>query len=146
MRDEWNAVVRLAIARYPMMPPELALECFHSDRRAAGLGALDERKREPTDARTVRRPVTRLKVADALSRRVEYRLARESYQAFTGTCLLDPRFAREATFTKVTVKGYDYAVFFDDRELATQRGRDVIARQLRAIRRQVEKDAKHAQQ
>lgn len=35
----------LAYRRYPGMPLPMAVECFLSDRRKAGLGALDERKR-----------------------------------------------------------------------------------------------------
>ena len=37
-----------AVRRYPDAPPELALCFLHSDRRAAGLGAMDESKRRAT--------------------------------------------------------------------------------------------------
>ena len=48
-------ILPLAIGRYPRTPSLLAVMFFTSDRRAAGLGALDQRKRDAE--RTGRRPV-----------------------------------------------------------------------------------------
>lgn len=47
-------VAKLAVARYPCKPVDLAIVFFMSDRRSAGLGALDERKRQRRPSQRVR--------------------------------------------------------------------------------------------
>lgn len=61
-----NDLTATAIRRYPDVPAQLAVEFLRSDRRAAGLGALDERLR----SKPGREGYRHIKYVDPASRRV----------------------------------------------------------------------------
>jgi hypothetical protein len=129
-------VALLARGRYPDVPIRLAIIQFYSDRRRAGLGALDVERRSPR-----RGGVTRLKTITSFGLYVRYVFQREPYQRFdepppsfaAGSLVFSP----DATVQVVTVPGYDLIAPFSVQDLRDQRGRTHIARSLRAMRRQL---------
>lgn len=95
MRRERESDVLCAMRRYPGVNPLLALDFLYSDRRAAGLGALDERKRR---ARSQESRVKRLEPFHAEGPHVVYELSSyrpRRYQRLPGP-LPSPRYIAAA--------------------------------------------------
>jgi hypothetical protein len=129
--SETRELVRLATARYKKTRPELAIDFLLSDRRAAKLGALDERKRR-TNTR-----VSHKKFEDPISRRICYRTYIASCMTFDppDMHLVTPNsFDGSGTITARFVAPVSLGIDFDKRDLFDQRGRSYVARQLRRMR------------
>jgi hypothetical protein len=129
-------LVSLSRRRYPDTDPLIALMYFGSDRRAAGLGALDERKRQG------RGDVRCYKCVDPLTGRVSWHRRidappRDYLPAFDplGFDLCNPR--ATITVTRTPARKDHKAVTLDPFLLMDQRGRTVAARYLREMRLQM---------
>jgi hypothetical protein len=144
MRRYEPDAIRLAMARYPDMSPLLALSCFESDRRAAGLGALDEKRRNRrSQVRNTKAVVWTGKNGEVVvySRVIDVP-ERMSYPKLdvSELVLLGPGASVTAERSFVTLKR-DPARFVhlqlqvDPRDMADQFGRTMVARQLREMRR-----------
>lgn len=128
----------LAHARYPKVPILLAMSYYESDRRAAGLGALDPRRRRG-------RTIMRTKEIDLLHRRVIYTLRtklppRDVPPAFDE--LLSVGAAGDARLTITRLAAVDVArcVALEAHDLDTQRGRDMAAKMLRQARQELQQE------
>lgn len=136
-----------ANARYPREPLEVALFFFQSDRKAAGLGALDVRKREAS--RLGRHPVRNTKWAYEMTRDVFYRLTidRLPYTEIDPTQFIELRAfnPNDPTPDCVTLIRHpavfvERMVVINHKEFWTERGREGIAARLREARRQIRQE------
>lgn len=131
------ALLELALRRYPMMSPPLALMCFCSDRKAAGLGALAEEKRNAkSEVRNVKyRDWTR-------ARSVFYRMTidrpprtvwpdREPATYITAEATDCITFKRLPAVNKCVMVSVEMDEFFD------QNSRGGVARKLRKARQEL---------
>lgn len=124
-----------AMRRYP--GEMLALEFFASDRRVAGLGALDAKRRPRR-----RDGISNSKWWDAVSGHICYAMAKRTGDAWQLPRMrladLTPgTMARDATAQLVLVPGvtWEVRVPVSRDELQSQRGRDTVAAALRRARR-----------
>ena len=128
----------LARRRYPRAPLLAVVDWFLDDRRAAGLGALDEARRRPRGG-----PVRNVKYFDYLSERVIYRarivrperLEFEPYRP--ETLLLGNRASATRTARRLPPVNVAFNEAFHAYELQDQHGRDHIAHVLRKHRQQM---------
>lgn len=127
---------KLAMRRYPDMNPFLAIECYLSDRREAGLGALDERKRMESRRRS---PVRNTKTRDLLDGRLHYHRRidippRDEWPMFDGDywpgagCVTD-----KVTLTRIPARQAHMACYATAPR--TQADRNELAAMLRELRR-----------
>lgn len=128
-------VLRLALARYPKTPAPLALMYFESDRRAAGLGALDHRKRGG------RGEVKCYKTVDLMTGRVQYdRIidvkARDEFPSFDRNWMRLEDAPETVTLILRPGRLAHRAVRFDRHDFDTQRGRSMVAKVLMQLRRE----------
>lgn len=129
----------LAHRRYPDMPLVLALQCFDSDRRHAGLGALDERKRS---GRGEVRNRKRMSLEDG---RILYDMVIDRPERRRWPTMPEPRplsgVTSESTVTlelvPATLERRCLPVTW--RMLSSQRDRTYIAHELRRARRDMRK-------
>lgn len=135
MDKERMEVALLAHRRYPDMPLDLALMCFESDRRRAGLGALDDRKRRGVE-------VFRSKRLDFASDLVIYRfgIARPAREEYVPQDWMDFDPSKDySTLTvqrvKIPAHKEKFGLNVRVRDFYDQRTRNLIARQLRNARR-----------
>jgi hypothetical protein len=126
----------LAHRRYPDMPLDLALFCFRSDRRTAGLGALDERKRKR------RGEVANYKLDVFEHRQVRYHLirhtrARREYdpESFSSIDVFDAK--STVLLIDIPERTQHLVVPVDYFDFENQRGRRRVAIALRIARRQL---------
>ncbi len=127
---------KLAMRRYPDMNPLLAVECYLSDRREAGLGALDERKRMDSRRRS---PVRNTKTRDLLDGRLHYSRridipARDEWPLFDGDYLPGAGSVTDTvTITRIPARHAHMACYAEAPR--TQVDREVLAALLRELRR-----------
>ena len=131
-------VAGLAHARYPNEPIDLAIMMFMSDRRAAGLGALDDNKRPRG-----RRPVRNIKRVDLLSGDVLYEriidapahqvLPRMEFEYTVGSP--GPAYVKA---TYVPARKSHFCVRIERGWLESQRDRRMAANYLRELRRRTQ--------
>ncbi len=136
------ALVLLATRRYPGTEPLLAVEFLHSDRRAAGLGALDERKRGPGYSKQV----FAFKFRALLNGHICYRWGVSLPPRMVAppfdwqSTVLDLRNGRASatlTSTLIPARNESWAINFDARSSEDQQGRTMMACALRDARRKV---------
>lgn len=133
------ALAMLAMCRYPKDDPLLAIDFVLSDRRAAGLGALDERKRLASRRYS---PVRNVKWVDQLTGRIRYSrtINIEPQQVFPDLDFDDyipgAASAKDMVFTVTTVPARRVAMACQiDRIPDTQDERRALAAMLRELRR-----------
>jgi hypothetical protein len=126
--------LKSACARYPSVPPLLALMYLRSDRRAAGLGALDATRRTG-------RTIMRYKERDLLNRRVLYTLRnklppRDVMPDFDFDAPICGAAAADSFVTITRLPAVDVArrVGVDERDMEN---RGLVARWLRQARREI---------
>lgn len=130
-------VAALAHARYPDDPIDLAIMFFMSDRRAAGLGALDESKRPRG-----RRPVRNSKYVDIITGQVHYDRtidvpAHREWPVvdFSSYCIGDTAATDTVTIINAPGRKAHMALRLDRRMFERQSDRRIVAAQLRELRR-----------
>lgn len=128
-------VLRLALARYQKTPAPLALMYFESDRRAAGLGALDHRKRGG------RGDVKCYKTVDLMTGRVQYdRIIdvkpRDEFPRFDMGVMCIDDIPETIQIIRRPGRFAQRAVRFDRHDFDTQRGRSMVAKVLMQLRRE----------
>lgn len=138
--DERLTIAGLAHRRYPNAELPIAVMFFESDRRAAGLGALDERKRNGGPARS--NAVINRKWINLLTGQVCYSRSINIKERWVlpEFEMVPPSISDAAsefvTMTKQPAKSAAIALRVDQRTLATQAGRAAVARSLRRMRRE----------
>lgn len=133
----------LARRRYPGDPLDEAVMQYHWDRKAAGLGALDEKKRGIAHYGRCNGTVRNSKHRDLLDGRVRYervidvpeslRYPEPDWNTWMPGSLAG---ADTVTLIQVPARRAHLAVKFDARDFQTQRGRKFIAATLHNMRRQ----------
>lgn len=136
--------LKQAHARYPREPLTLALMMFESDRRMAGLGALDITKRLHRKNEGYKF-VSNTKQMHVLNGTCVYqlavhRLAFFEYPEFDSLMPTEGSGAECVTVTRKPEKFSERWVPVNPRDLWTERGRDMIAYTLRKVRREMRKD------
>lgn len=130
-------LVALAHRRYPDMELPLALMCFQSDRRRAGLGALDSNRRRG------HKGVHNYKM-DSEGRGVRYHLVRQAPAGWKFPLVRWENIDLTANYSEATIKlvpvperNEHLCVPADYMDLREQSGRRVIAATLREARKQI---------
>lgn len=127
----------IAHKRYPDMALDLAVMCLLSDRRAAGLGALDDRKRRASRRHS---PVRNIKERDLLSGHLIYSrtIHIEAHQVLPELDFADylpGAGAKHMTVTVTTVPERRVAMAMNCYPPETQAERNIVAASLRELRR-----------
>jgi hypothetical protein len=133
-------IAALAVTRYPKMTTALAVLCFASDRRQAGLGALGGRQW----MRNNRAVVRCFKERDAFADRVLYSRiidipARDEFPPPDDDWMsvgIDCAADLTVTLIRVPARFSHLCVKVDAKDFQSQRGRSLIAATLRSMRRQ----------
>jgi hypothetical protein len=132
MREQLDYLT-LAMRRYPKAEPGMALMMFASDRRAAGLGALSKRHSRRGMVRCGKE-LNLLTYEVTYYRRIEIP-AHDELPPFD-FCLSIDSMPDCVTVTRVQERRSDLAVRCHRRDFEDQRGRNMVARMLRSMRRQ----------
>lgn len=135
--DDRMQLAALAMARYPRESVTLAMMMYDSDRRTAGLGALDPRKRHGRDLSNTK--------SATLEGGVEYRLVRRTHDRVEriDPVLEDFRLGisyKEQRFEQRLVRGrVEERVLPVSRDrIRSQSGRSYVAHELRRARREIQ--------
>lgn len=144
MTHHWfDADLLRAMARYRRVPPDVAIFMFHSDRREAGLGALDDTKRYPANRSYVYSPVIRTKFRQWSGRDQDERIVYDFRINIPAHVKVPPigrpgYNANDAlTLIQVPARSDHKRIHFARTDFEDQRGRNQIAKALRKARDQI---------